>query len=143
VAEEPPSAPEVDDAPAPPSEAEAAPPVAPATEIPTSVDAAGFPETDLVGNLVAWHRGEGPSAQRIENRIVLATFEIEGVEPAARFQAPVGTAVPAQYVLRTLRRWLALPTADWTLAVDGRTLAPSETLGEVGVGDKLVIVVSM
>jgi hypothetical protein len=121
---------------------------------------AGFP-TDLLGNLSGWWRleqdgrrwaGSEPvgvlDAERpvnlafVPNRIQNVTVEVRGLAEPMRFRAPVGTAVPVRSLLEHLRRWLSLPSAAWTLQVEGRTLAPLQILEEVEPGDATTLVVS-
>ncbi len=121
---------------------------------------AGLP-TDLTGALEGWWRLEQDGRrwpgtegvgvldpQRpvnlafVANQVRTMTIEVRGLADPIRFRAPVGTAVPVRSLLEHLRRFLALPPADWILQVDGKALAPLQILDEIDAGDRTTLVVS-
>lgn len=124
------------------------------------VQALAAPPMDLLGSTTGWYRleQEGRSWRGFEpvsvlepekvvtiayvpNRTVLASFVVEGLTDTYRFQAPVGTAVPARSLVAHLQRWLKLPDAAWTLSVGGQPFGPMQILDEISPVDGLEILV--
>ena len=77
----------------------------------------------------------------VPNRVVLASFEVEGTSVPIRFQAPVGTAVMARSVVAHLQKWLRLPEASWTLVVGGERVGSMQILEEFSPQQGVDIVV--
>jgi hypothetical protein len=116
--------------------------------------------TDLSGNLKGWYRFEqddewfpghetadilDPDKEVVlafvPNRVIPMNIEVEGVDPPARFQAPVGTAVPSQSLVQHLQGVFDLPDEDWAVFVDDEPLDPLQILEdfEPGRGFSLVV----
>jgi len=103
--------------------------------------------TDLSGNLRGWYRleqddewfpghetmdvldaGKPVVLAFVPNRVIPMNIEVRGVDPPARFQAPVGTAVPSQCLVQHLQEILELPDEDWAIFVDDEPLDPLQIL---------------
>ncbi|MBW1879212.1 MAG: hypothetical protein JRJ84_12690 [Deltaproteobacteria bacterium] len=103
--------------------------------------------TDLSGNLRGWYRLEQddewfPGHETVDvldpdkevilafvpNRVMPMSIEVEGVDPPARFQAPVGTAVPSQSLVQHMQEIFDLPDEDWAVFVDDEPLDPLQIL---------------
>ena len=111
------------------------------------VDVLVAPPTDLQGGCAGWYRiaqgsqvwsgdstvavldPEQPVELRfVPNRVLRATFTVPSA--SARFEAPVGTAVPFRSIVACLRRWLGLSDASQVLYVNGRETLPLQILEE-------------
>ena len=77
----------------------------------------------------------------VPNRVVLASFEVEGTAVPIRFQAPVGTSVMVRSILAHLQKWLRLPEASWTLVIGGERVGSMQILDEFSVQHGVDIVV--
>ncbi len=113
------------------------------------IQALSAPPCDLVGNTTGWFRVEQEGRMWkgsetvavldpekvvkvvfVPNRVVLASFEIEGSGAPIRFQAPVGTAVMARSLVAHLQKWLRLSEASWTLVIGGERMGSMQILDE-------------
>ncbi len=103
--------------------------------------------TDLSGALRGWYRleqnGEWFAGHEttdvldvtapvdlafVPNRVVPMQIEVRGVDPVARFQAPVGTAVPVGALVHHLVELLGLPEGEWGMYVGGERVEPLQIL---------------
>ena len=74
------------------------------------------------------------------NRLVRLTIEVQE-DPPVRFQAMVGTAVPAHALVAHLRQWLRLPEGSWSLQVGDKTVLPLQLLEDFSPSEATRIVV--
>ena len=74
-------------------------------------------------------------------KLISADIEVRGSQ-AARFRAPVHTALPAGAVLDQILRALELPGDGWQISVAGVVLHALQPLGEVVSGPETHLVVS-
>jgi hypothetical protein len=118
------------------------------------VDVLAAPPTDLMGGCAGWYRlaqggqvwpGDATVAvldpeQAVEmrfvpNRVLRATIVVPSA--GARFEAPVGTAVPMRSLVGCLQRWLGLPDAPRVLYVNGRETGPLQIVEEFLPSERL------
>ena len=77
----------------------------------------------------------------VRNRILPMTFEVPGIDPPARFQAPVGTAVPACSLVQCVEEMLGLAPGERDLYVEGEQLDPLQILEDFEPSAGQVVVV--
>jgi hypothetical protein len=53
---------------------------------------------------------------------------VEGIDPPGRFQAPVGTAVPARSIVQHVVETMGLPDGEWGLFVADAQVEPLQIL---------------
>lgn len=116
--------------------------------------------TDLAGRITGWFRleqdgewfrgdetadvldpGTPITLARVPNRVVRMVIEVRGTDPPARFQAPVGTAVPVQSLVAHVVETLDLPDGRWSLYVGDERLDPLQILEDFQPSDGFVVVV--
>jgi hypothetical protein len=117
----------------------------PATISAAAIGALSLPTHDLAGNLERWWAPHGDSEVEeggtielvpVPNLIRAREVEVRGLAET-RFRAPVGSAVPAEFLVRHVCDLMGVSSSDATVSVGDRVLGAWDLAGE---GDARIVV---